>query len=193
MGLSKNSIVDDENSLMQQVKYLIETYHQPVLVEEFIMGREFSVGILGNDNPEILPIIEFIFEDSRGIALFFVDPPVVPQIHQVVGNNLALPSRTEQPVCPADVSPELQRRIEMTALGAYKALGCRDWCRMEMRLGLDDILFVLELNPIAGIDPRYLLPLAARMAGLDYASLVNRILHYAMERMSERQPAFENN
>ena len=182
MGLSENSVVDDAAVLKRQVEYLLQTYHQPAIVEEFIEGREFTVGVLGNESPRVLPIIEVIFNKPRGIVLFAPDDPVVPLIQQARGADIQFPDADYYSVCPADTSEELARQIEQTALKAFKALGCRDWCRMEMRLGHDGTLNVLELNPIAGIDPSYWLPKAAKAAGLSYEALVNEILGYALER-----------
>jgi D-alanine-D-alanine ligase len=182
MGLSDNSVVDDEAALKCQVAHLVQTYHQPALVEEFIDGREFTVGVLGNENPRILPIVEVVFGKPRGIVLFTPDDPVVRLFQYERGNDIQLPEVYHHAVCPAEVCVALAQRIEQTALKAFNALGCRDWCRMEMRLGPDGKLYVLELNPIAGIDPSYWLPRAAEVAGLSYADLVNEILGYALQR-----------
>ncbi len=187
MGLSERSVVDDEAALRDQVAYLIRTYGEPVLVEEFIAGREFTVGVLGgNGQPWVLPIIEIKFNRPRGIVLFEPDEPVIPLILQTRGVDPELErilhTSNHYPVCPAEVDDSLRQRIEQTALRAFTALGCRDWCRMEMRLGPDDQLYVLELNPIAGIDPSYWLPRAAQVAGLSYQAFVNEILGYALER-----------
>jgi D-alanine-D-alanine ligase len=181
MGLSENSIVDDEVALKRQVGYLLEIYRQPTIVEVFIEGREFTVGVLGNETPRTLPIIELVFDRPRGIVLFVPDDPVKPLIWRERNADLQF-SQHHRAVCPADVSEELACRIEQTALRAFRALGCRDWCRMEMRLGDDGTLYVLELNPIAGIDPSYWLPRAAQAAGLSYEAFVNEILGYALER-----------
>ena len=182
MGLSENSVVDNEAALKRQVEYLLQVYHQPAIVEEFIKGREFTVGVLGNESPRVLPIIEVVFSKPRGIVLFAPDDPVKPLIQQERGADVQFPKTSHCAVCPADTSKELAYQIEQTALKAVRALGCRDWCRMEMRLGPDGTLYVLELNPIAGIDPSYWLPRAAKAAGLSYESLVNEILDCALER-----------
>ena len=182
MGLSEHSIVEDEVSLKQQVEYLVKTYHQPALVEEFIEGREFTVGVLGNECARVLPIIEVVFTKPRGIVLFNPDNPVIPLIRRVRGDSVQLPNVHHCAVCPADTSEELAHQITQTALRAFGVLGCRDWCRMEMRLGHDGTLYVLELNPIAGIDPSYWLPKAAEVAGLSYEDLVNEILDCALVR-----------
>lgn len=181
MGLSEDSIVDDEVALKRQVGYLLETYHQPAIVEEFIEGREFTVSVLGNGAPRTLPIIELVFDRPRGIVLFVPDDPVMPLVKQERGADVRF-AQHHRPICPADVSDELAHQIKQTALRAFQALGCRDWCRMEIRLGDDGTLYVLELNPIAGIDPSYWLPRAAQVAGLSYEALVNEILGYALER-----------
>ena len=193
MGLSRHSIVENEVSLKHQVKYLVQTYRQPALVEEFIEGREFTVGVLGNEDARVLPIVEMVFSEPRGIVLFSPDNPVIPLIRQTRGDSVELPSVHHCAVCPADTSEELEHQIEQTALKAFRVLGCRDWCRMEMRLGHDGTPYVLELNPIAGIDPSYWLPKAAEVAGLTYEDLVNEILGYALARAGlEQSMLFED-
>jgi D-alanine-D-alanine ligase len=183
VGLSDNSVVDDKVALRCQVEYLLQTYHQPVLVEEFIEGREFTIGVLGNEKPKVLPIVEVVFGKPRGIVLFTPDDPVIRLIQRERGNDVQLPRADHRAVCPAEVCEELAQKIAQTALKAFIALECRDWCRMELRLGPDGKLYVLELNPIAGIDPSYWLPRAAGVAGLSYADLVNEILGYALQRV----------
>jgi D-alanine-D-alanine ligase len=182
MGLSERSIVEDETSLKHQIEYLVEVYRQPALVEEFIEGREFTVGILEDGYARVLPIVEVVFNRPRGLVLFNPDESVIPLIRQVRGDGLSLPETHHYVVCPAEIDEDLAQEIEQTALKAFRALGCRDWCRMEMRLGQDGTLYVLELNPIAGIDPSYWLPKAAEVAGLGYEGLVNGILNQALAR-----------
>ena len=182
MGLSPASVVDDEPALRRQVAHVIETYREPVLVEEFIEGREFTIGLLGNHPPRVLPITEVIFDSPRGIVLFEVDPAVAAHMQKEAIDYSRLPYMRHTSVCPAPVDAELQARIEARAVEAFTALGCRDWGRLEMRLGADDELYVLELNPIAGIDPSYWLPASAEVAGLSYAEFVNAILDHALQR-----------
>jgi D-alanine-D-alanine ligase-like ATP-grasp enzyme len=182
MGLSENSIVDDALALRCQAEIVWEQYRGPLLIEEFIEGREFTVGVLGNESPVVLPIAEYVFHQSRGIMLFIPDDPVLEAL--VRERDGAVPHFEAKYtfVCPAAVTPALRTQIEVTALATYKVLGLRDWGRMEMRLGLDGQLYVLEVNPIAGIDPTYALPKQAYAAGMSYADLVNGILHHAMAR-----------
>lgn len=185
MGLSERSIVDDEAALRAQVAALFRCYHEPLLVEEFIQGREFTVGVLGNGTLYTLPITEVVFQDPRGIVLFAPDAAMVALYREQGIDVAALPQAHHRSVCPAQVPPTLQARIEQTALRAFRALGCRDWGRVDMRLALDGELYVLELNPIAGIAPGYWLPRSAEVAGLSYADFINEILTQALLRGSK--------
>ena len=183
MGLAPESVVDDYAHLRQRVCWLIATYRQPVLVEEFVEGREFTVGLLGNSPIEPLPIVEVRFDHPRGINLFCPDPAVFSMAQ---ANDITMPpapGETHASICPAEITADLADRITATAVGAFVALGCRDWGRVDTRLGRDGQIYILELNPIAGIDPSYLLPLAARAAGYSYAQFINRILDHALVRV----------
>jgi D-alanine-D-alanine ligase len=184
MGLSENSVVDDEAALREQVVYLIETYNEAVLVEEFIEGREFTIGVLGNHPPRPLPVTEIVFSKPRGIVLFEPDPVVIARFPEIWGNFR--PTIPHMSICPANVTPELQDEIEQIALHAYRALDCRDWCRMEMRLDAEGRLYVLELNPIAGIDASYWFAQSAQVAGETYQDFINEILNHALARYNHR-------
>lgn len=181
MGLSAASVVDDEAALRAQCAYLIETYGEPALVEEFIQGREFTVGLLGNP-PQVLPIIEVMFDSPRGIVLFELDDEVVVKLDSAAIDYSGLPSIPYDSDCPAPVDAALRARIEERAVRAFTTLGCRDWGRLDMRLGPDNELYILDLNPIAGIDPSYWLSWAAEEAGYSYAEFVNAILDHALRR-----------
>jgi len=182
MGLSENSVAHDSEALRCQVEAVWQVYRKPLLIEEFIQGREFTVGVLGNETPQILPIAEYVFDDPYGIVLFDLDEPVAEVMAAVRDEAPPDYPASHTTLCPANIDIELEVRIRDTALAVYRALGLRDWGRMEMRLGPDDQLYVLDVNPIAGIDPTYTLPRQARAAGMSYADLVNTILGHALTR-----------
>jgi D-alanine-D-alanine ligase len=207
MGLSYNSIVDTPQALAERVAHLTHTYAQPVLLEQFIDGREFTVPVLGNAPPRALPVIEVLFKGPRNITLFQPDDPVIRMLARVQGRRLATPLAFElsadrervllpmedggvlevpvaltESVCPATIPAALATLLQETALRAFRALACRDWCRVDMRVGASGIPQVLELNPIAGLDPAYWFPRSARAAGLDYATLIRTILDAARQR-----------
>jgi D-alanine-D-alanine ligase len=206
MGLSYDAVVDTEQDLARRVEYVTQAYQQPAIVEQFINGREFTVPVLGNP-PYALPVIEILFSGPRPITLFQPDDPIILQFAQAHGHRIAEPLeyrlsadservwiRTEGggefaiPVslttstCPADIPAELTTALQKTAIRAFQALECRDWGRIDMRVGADGIPQVLELNPIAGIDPTYWLPRSAAAAGMDYAALIGAIIQAACDR-----------
>jgi D-alanine-D-alanine ligase len=207
MGLSYDSIVDTPQALASRVRYLLQTYGQPVLVEQFIDGREFTVPILGNTPARTLPVIEVLFQGPRNITLFQPDDDVMHMLAHMHRQRLAspltfrlsanqeralvqtddggvleIPVALTRSVCPAEIPATLATVLQETALRAFHALECRDWCRVDMRVGADGIPQVLELNPIAGLDPACWFPRSARAAGLDYPTLMQTILDIACQR-----------
>ncbi len=207
MGLSYDSIVETPQAVVARAMYLMQTYGQPVLVEQFIDGREFTVPILGNTPARTLPVIEVLFQGPRNITLFQPDDDVIHMLAQARQQRLAsplafrlsanqeralvqtenggvleIPVALTKSVCPADIPATLATLLQDTALGAFHALECRDWCRVDMRVGADGIPQVLELNPIAGLDPACWFPRSARAAGMDYPTLMQTILDLACQR-----------
>jgi D-alanine-D-alanine ligase len=206
MGLSYDAVVDTEQELARRVEYVTQVYQQSAIVEQFINGREFTVPVLGNP-PYALPVIEVLFSGPRPITLFQPDDPIVRQFAQAhahriaepvayrlsadrehvwirtqAGGEFAIPVSLTTSTCPADIPAELTTALQKTAIRAFQALECRDWGRIDMRVGADGIPQVLELNPIAGIDPTYWLPRSAAAAGLDYAALIGAIIQAACDR-----------
>jgi len=207
MGLSYDSIVETPQALVAHAIYLMQTYSQPVLVEQFIDGREFTVPILGNTPARTLPVIEVLFQGPHNITLFQPDDDVIHMLAQVHQQRLAsplafrlsanqeralvqtedggvleIPVALTKSVCPADIPATLATLLRDTAIRAFHALECRDWCRVDMRVGADGIPQVLELNPIAGLDPACWFPRSARAAGMDYPTLMQTILDLACQR-----------
>ena len=207
MGLSYDSIVETPQAVAARAMYLMQTYGQPVLVERFIDGREFTVPILGNTPARTLPVIEVLFQGPRNITLFQPDDDVIHMLAQVRNRRLArplafrlsanqeralvqtdnggaleIPVALTKSVCPAEIPATLATLLQDTALRAFYALECRDWCRVDMRVGADGIPQVLELNPIAGLDPACWFPRSARAAGMDHPTLMQTILDLACQR-----------
>ena len=207
MGLSYDSVVESEEALRRRVRYLRETYDQPVLVEQFIEGREFTVPVTGNSPAQALPAIEVVFQGPRPITLFQPDDAVIRMLARAQGQRivagepfklsddrrfarlqtdtgaeLEVPVTLSRSICPANVCRSLAEAIRVTALRAYRALECRDWCRIDMRVGADQVPQVLELNPIAGIDSSYWFPRSAMAAGMRYAELIGVIIDAARQR-----------
>lgn len=179
-GIMNNSLVRGLDECQFKIAWVINTYKQPALVEEYITGREFTVGILGNgENLLVFPIVELNFSSLPTGA-----NPIYSYEAKWIWDV------PEKPLdifhCPARLDPVLEDKIKNTAVSAYKALSCRDWCRIDIRLDKEDSPYILELNPIPGIlpDPRMnsCLPKSAYTLGWDYKRLVNTVLEVACKR-----------
>lgn len=179
-GIRDNSVVKNIEELKNKVAEIVHAYQQPALVERFLGGREFTVGILGNlPDLEILPIIE-------------IDHSYLPAGANPIYSYEAkwIWDTPENPLplfrCPAEISPQLKARIEDVVVRTWQALRIKDWCRMDLRLDESEQPNVLEVNPLPGILPRpednSCLPKAARTAGYTYSGLIQRVVEIACQR-----------
>jgi len=170
-GVRLNSRVGDRNALEERVEWLLKTYGPPVLVEEFVSGPEFTVGVLGNEHPEVLGVMQV---EIKGV------PP-----DQAV-YSLEIKREWEKRVayhCPPPIGQALLQQIEEVAVRAYQVLDCRDVSRVDIRVGKDGIPYFLEINPLPGLSPVYGdLPIMARGMGWTYERLVKTIFHHALSR-----------
>jgi D-alanine-D-alanine ligase len=181
-GVFSSNLCDGPAALRERVGFLVERYTEPVLVETYLPGPEFTVAILGN-GPEAycLPVIGFDFSTlPRGA------PPVYGYEAKWVWDRPEAPLAIFQ--CPARVPGGLYREIERTALDAYHALGCRDWCRVDVRVDRFGVPNILELNPLPGIIPdpamNSCFPKAARAAGFGYDELIQEVVRLAWRRLT---------
>jgi D-alanine-D-alanine ligase len=176
-GISAKSVVDDEAQLREVARELIGKYGQPALVEEYIVGREFTVGLLGERRPRVLPPMEVVFlkESSRPVYDY--------ECKQDWENHV----RYE---CPANVTKDELRAIEKTCRTTFMTLGCRDVARVDLRLALDGTVHVIEVNPLPGLTPDYSdLCLIANGAKIDYRTLIGDILSGAIKRWQLKHDA----
>jgi D-alanine-D-alanine ligase len=183
-GIFVNNLCDSPTILAERVLFLLERYAQPVLVETYLPGPEFTVAILGNgDGVRCLPVVGFDFDTLPAGAA-----PVYGYEAKWVWDTPDKPLDIFQ--CPADVSPALYREIEQVALDAYRAVGCRDWCRVDVRVDRFGVPNVIELNPLPGIIPdpamNSCFPKAARAAGIGYDELIHEVVQIAWRRITGR-------
>lgn len=168
-GLSDQSRVENKTDLKKQVEFIVENYHQPALIEEFISGFEYTVAIVGNDPPEVLPPVQ-IKIDGR----FKLDDKFYT-FARIKSNRLEY-------VCPENMPKELKEKIYDLALRSYLALECRDFGRVDFRVDNSGKPYVLELNPLPSLSSEDVFMTIAKRMGVSYDSLINRILNYALER-----------
>jgi D-alanine-D-alanine ligase len=179
-GITDRNLCRDRDHLAKQTRFLLENYQQPVLVEEYLPGKEFTCAVLGNgDRATVLPIVGMNFETLPKGAL-----PIYGFDAKFVWDRPKKPLDIFQ--CPARITKKLQASIERVTLDAFRVLGCRDWARIDVRLDAAGNPNVLEVNPLPGILPdpadNSCLPKAARAAGIGYDELIQSCLKNAAAR-----------
>ncbi len=180
-GVTDKALVQDAAALQAQLDWVWQNYRQPALVEEFLPGREFTVAMIGNgDEVEVLPIVEIDFATlPKG------SNPIYSYEAKWLWDTEEAPLQIFQ--CPAPLDPMLKRGIETVCRAAYHHLGCRDWCRIDVRLDADGHPHIIEANPLPGVLPRpeqnSCFPKAARAAGLSYQQMILRVVDAACRRL----------
>ena len=175
-GIVAAGVVDDEAGLRAVVKELLERYRQPALVEEYISGREFTVGLLGDKRPRVLPAMEICFKDkdkSRPVYDYEIKQEWEKHVYYE---------------CPAKLSATETRAVERVARETFVALDCRDVARIDLRMSGAGQLYVLEVNPLPGLTPDYSdLVLISKAAGIEYRTLIAEILTGGLKRLREKR------
>ena len=169
-GINHNSLIESNDQLTQTCAYLLERFAQPVLVEEFLPGREFTVGVLGNgDDAYALGVMEIeIPQDKKGAIYSYV---AKEQFEKLVNY---LPYR----------KGSFHRQLEQLALKSYKALQCRDAARVDFRCDRKGMPCFLEINPLPGLHPTHSdLPVIATQEGMKYEELIGQIINNALKRL----------
>jgi len=174
-GIGSTSVCDTEDELRVAVKSIIERYRQPALVEEYIAGREFTVGLLGDKRPRVLPPMEIKFKKDTKRPVY----------------DYAVKQEWEEHVyyeCPAKLTEAEQKAIEKIARATFWALDCRDVARVDMRMDADGRIYVLEVNPLPGLTPGYSdLVLIAQAVGMEYDQLIAEIMVGGLRRMKDKR------
>jgi D-alanine-D-alanine ligase len=174
------NIANNDDELREAVRGIVETYSGPALVEPYIEGREINVGLLGNNPPEALPPAEIDFGS--------VGPPIY-----TYEDKTGKSEREIKVICPAPMDEELTRKARELAVKAFSVLGLYDIARVDMRLDTEGYFHILEINSLPSLGERGSFASAAQNAGLDFASLINRIVEIAGARVfgTQRIPKFE--
>lgn len=184
IGIKSSSIVHNHTELKNAISTLITTYHSEALVETLLIGREFTVAIIGNANHlTILPIVEINFAGLPDGA-----PAIDSYEAKFVYGATGVVDMHATEFCPADLTPNLKSQIEKLATNAYTSIGCQDFGRLDIRLGNDDKPYVMEINHPPGLmsDPNEssFFTIAARAAGLNFNQLIGQILDAATTRLA---------
>ena len=168
-GLSESSRVETKDELVKQVDYIVSTYKQPALVEEFISGQEFTVAVVGNDPPETLPVVQIKIDGKLKLNDKFYT------FARITSDRLEY-------VCPAKISAELKKKLDELALRTYLAVECRDFGRVDFRVDNEGKPYVLEINPLPSLSTEDVFMLLAKNVGITYEQMIGRILSSAIKR-----------
>ena len=164
MGIRRSSMVRSHEELRERVTWVLDNYPQGCLVEDFLPGREFCAGFLGNDDPEELPVVEVRTEDGYY-------PYEDKSRHR------------KRLVCPADIPSELRERVLDIGRQAYRTFRCRDFGRVDIKLDEDGNPNFVEINPLPGLSPHYsIFTRQSRAAGYSFQKTIGRIINAALSR-----------
>jgi len=195
MGMDSESIVSDEAQLRRRVQWVIDTYHQPALVEDYLPGREFTIGVLGRaDAARFSPRPDLYAQDG-----FHQFPPlevdhrvsVTPGVYGHAAKSLNFGEEgIPDFICPAEISPEMALRLHNLAVAGHQALGAVDVSRLDIRLDAAGEPRLIEINSLPGLSPGFSdLCVIAGAEGLSYTDLILEILYLGASRYGLLQPA----
>jgi D-alanine-D-alanine ligase len=168
-GLSEESRVENREDLKKQIDYIVNTYKQPVIVEEFISGQEFTVAIVGNEPPEVMPVVQIKIDGRL-------------QLNDKFYTFARITSDRLEYICPAKISADLKNKIQDLALKTYQAVECRDFGRVDFRVDSEGNPFVLEINPLPSLSTEDVFKLVAENIGITYEKIIGKILDSALKR-----------
>lgn len=168
-GIGIKSIVKDKKNLKKQVKFILNKYKQPALVEEFIKGSEFTAAIIGNKNPKVLPVVPRAVEENTTLSMHVLEKG------RSAGKKLKIKEAVE-------ITPELEKKLKDLSLETYRALGCLDFARVDLRVDELNNPFVLEINPLPNLSRRDTFGLLAEYLNISYQDLINKILTASLRR-----------
>jgi D-alanine-D-alanine ligase len=175
VGIDAGAVVRTLRELMERASMIQEKFDCPSLIEEFIEGREIYVGVLGNDKPVALPVVEL---DLSRL------PDDMPKIagKEVKWEKGTAAYEVTRSAAAQGLDAEVTRRLQETALQVYSALKLRDYGRVDMRLTSDGRIYVIEANPNPWLAPEAELAIAAGLAGRSYVQLIGQIVELALAR-----------
>jgi len=175
IGIEFSAVVNSIRELMERMDWLHAHFDSPVLIEEYIDGREMYVGVIGNDKVEALPIVELDLSKL---------PDGTPRIAgaEVKWGKGTKAYRDTKSAIATDVPDDTMQTLQQTAIAAYQALELRDYGRVDMRLQADGRVHVIEVNPNPWLSSRAEFVMAARKSGRTYSRLVEEIVELATAR-----------
>jgi D-alanine-D-alanine ligase len=198
MGVDMNAIVNNENELHERVEYVINTYQQPALVETFLPGREFTIGILGRADAKLYSRHPEWYEKDGFHRFPILELDMTRSITPMVYSQEAKSKEVGEEgapgyVCPANIEPDLEKKMKYYALRAHLLLGALDVSRTDIRLDSQGNPRVMEINTLPGLTPKYSdLCLQSAAEGIRYEDLILEILYLGASRWDMVEPREPN-
>jgi D-alanine-D-alanine ligase len=174
-GIRVSSLVSSPTEAVETAGRLLESYRQPMMVEEFIPGDEVTVGIIGNAPPTVLGMMRILPRDRASRFVYSLE---------VKRDYLNLVDYE----CPAQLEEQVLARIATASLKAFRVLGCRDFARLDFRVSPQGIPYFLEINPLPGLGAHSDLVIMALKLGWHYEELIDAVLQAAVKRHEQRVP-----
>lgn len=174
LGIDQSSVVSSPSDLAGRVDRLRSEHGPRVLIEEYLPGAEYNVGVIAIPSPIALPAAEIVYIPEPGVW-----PILTYEAKWDEGSKADLASL---PRCPAQIEPELARTLDTLAVKAFRACGCRDYARVDFRLDDDGQPMILEVNPNPDLSPSAGLARAIKASGREWGDVVASIAKQALER-----------
>jgi len=174
-GVDASSVVRDYSQLLRRLDRIFAEFRGPLLVEEFIEGKELHAAILGNNPPQVLPVAEFNF-----LELPPDHPPLIT--YDIKWNPLSPAYHKVHSLCPAAIDTKTEKLVKEQALQAFITTCCRDYARIDLRLGRDGVPCILEVNPNPDLTEGVSFMESAEAAGISFSETLRRIVSFALDR-----------
>jgi D-alanine-D-alanine ligase len=199
MGVDTNAIVNNEKELRERAEYIINTYQQPALVETFLPGREFTVGILGRADAKLYSRHPEWYEKDGFHRFPILELDMTRSVTPLVYSQEAKSKEVGEEgapgyFCPAEIEPDLERKMKYFALRAHFLLNALDVSRTDIRLDAQGNPRLMEINTLPGLTPEYSdLCLQSKAEGIRYEDLILEILYLGASRWGMVEPREANN
>ena len=178
VGIENESIVKNKAELLSRMEHVIQNFTQPVLIEEFIEGRELNIAVFQDEGTRVLPISEIDFTEMPD------------HLHNIVSYQAKWDPQHESyhktiPICPAILPPKIEKKAKEIAIHAFNVMGCRDYARVDVRLSPDEEIFVLEVNPNPDLTEGAGFMRSAEAEGISYSQVLKKIVDMAYLRKGQ--------
>lgn len=168
-GIDENSVVHNSQELGKRIKYINEKYHQDALVEEFIQGQEFTVAVLGDEEPVAMPVVQTTIDGESDLS-------------NLVYANRRIYDESVKYLCPAPISNDLATKIQDVAVRVFKAVECRDVGRVDFRVDNNENVYCLEINPLPSFDDEDVFSIFPAQFDSTFEETINCIIDFGLKR-----------